>query len=477
MAEELWKLGARAQVDLLRRREVTPAELVETCLRRIEATNGAVNSMVTLCPERALAHARRLESSDPPAEAGSGYLYGLPVAIKDLADVAGVRTTRGSTIFADRVPESSNILVEQLEASGAIVIGKSNTPEFGAGANTFNEVFGATRNPWDTRMTCGGSSGGGATALATGQVALAHGSDLGGSLRIPGSFCGIVGYRPSPGRVAHGPDSAPFDTLSVDGPMARDIPDVALMLDAMAGAHRSDPISLPPPARSFLETARHGAPPTRIAWSSDLGLAPVEPEVREITEAAARRFAETGAAVEEATPDFSGGREIFQALRAHGFVLAREPLLRSHRDELKPEVIWNIEKGMAQSAGDAAGAERARGELYHRMVAFFADYDILCCPAVMAPPFEVETRYLETVAGEHFDNYVDWLMLTYLVTLTSCPAVSLPCGFTAAGLPVGLQLVAPPREDGALLAAARHLEAVLGLGQLVPLDPIVRHDA
>ncbi len=476
MREDLWRLTARAAVDLLGRRELAPSELVEASYHRIETTNGPVNAMVTLCRERALEQARRMEASGPRQAPGPGYLHGLPVAIKDLVDVAGVRTTRGSPIFADSVPESSDILVERLEANGAIVIGKSNTPEFGAGANTFNEVFGATRNPWDTRMTCGGSSGGSATALATGQVALAHGSDLGGSLRIPGSFCSIVGYRPSPGRVARGPALAPFDTLSVEGPMARNVADVALMLDAMAGAHRSDPISLPAPETAFREAAETGPPPTRVAWSADLGLAPVEPEVREIAEKAALRFEEAGAEVEAATPDFSGGREIFQALRAHGYVLARAPLLENYRAQLKPEVIWNIEKGMAQSTGDAARAERERGALYHRIVDFFRRFDILCCPTVMAAPFDVDIRYLETVAGERFDNYVDWLMLTYLPTLTACPAVSLPCGFTAAGLPVGLQLVGPPREDAALLGAAARLEEVLGLAQRVPIDPIVRHD-
>ncbi len=477
MTDELWKLTARAQVALLREGEISPSEAVAASLTRIEAVDDAVNAIPTRCAERALAAARRMEAEGPPATPTPGYLHGLPIAIKDLADVAGVRTTLGSPIFADRVPETSDILVRTLEANGAIVIGKSNTPEFGAGANTFNEVFGATRNPWDTRMTCGGSSGGAAVALATGQVALAHGSDLGGSLRIPGAFCGIVGYRPSPGRVAWGRDFSLFDTLSVHGPMARTVADVALMLDAMAGADRSDPVSLPPPERPLLTACEADPPPMRIAWSPTLGQAPVDPEVARITEAAARRFGDLGARVEAATPDFSGGRDMFQALRAHGYVLERQPLLETHRDQLKPEVIWNIEKGMQQSAGVAAGAERERGRLYHRMVAFFEDYDILCCPTVMAPPFPVETRYLSEVAGTQFDNYVDWLMLTYLITLTSCPAVSLPCGLTASGLPVGLQLVAPPREDAALLAAARHLEGVLGLADRVPFDPIIRHDA
>jgi amidase len=475
MATDSWRLTARQAVALLKRREVSPTELVEAALARIEATDGHVNAVPTRCAERALAAARRIEAAGPPEAPGAGHLYGLPIVVKDLTNVAGVRTTMGSPIFADNVPKRSDIVVERLEASGAIVIGKSNTPEFGAGAHTFNEVFGVTRNPWDTRFTCGGSSGGAAVALATGQVALATGTDMGGSLRIPGSFCGIVGFRPSPGRVARGPTSTPLDRLSVHGPMARNVRDAALMLDAEVGANALDPLSQPAPAEPFLVAADRLPAPHRVAWTPNLGIAPVDPEVATIAGRAAAWFAEAGAVVEEAAPDLSDAPAIFQVLRAQYFATARGPLLEAHREKLKPEVIWNIEKGFAQDGGALARAELARGALYYRVAAFFERYDLLCCPTVMAPPFRAELRYLEEVEGVKFDNYVDWLMLTYAITLTELPALSLPCGFTAAGLPVGLQLIGRPRGEAEVLAAAARFEDAHDFAGQLPIEPRRRH--
>ncbi len=282
--DELIRLTAREAVRRLQAGEVTPHQLIDAAAARIERVDGAVNALPTPCYERARAHADRLMAL--PAEA-RGPLAGLPLVVKDLVEVAGVLTTMGSPIFAEHVPERSNISVERLEANGAIVIAKSNTPEFGAGANTFNEVFGTTRNPWDLTTTSGGSSGGSAAALAAGQVWLATGSDLGGSLRIPGSFCGIVGFRPSPGRIARAPAGMPFDTLSVQGPMGRTVGDVALLLDAQAGDHVRDPISLPAPARPFVEAVERPKAPLRVAYSPDLGIAPVDAEVREVCAAAA----------------------------------------------------------------------------------------------------------------------------------------------------------------------------------------------
>jgi len=476
MTDELWRRTAREAVALLRRREVSATELVSAALARIEATDGAVNAVPTLCPERALAQARRLEAEGPPDNPGPGHLYGLPIVVKDLTAVAGVRTTQGSPIFADHVPASSDLLVERLEAKGAIVVGKSNTPEFGAGANTFNEVFGATRNPWDTRLTCGGSSGGSAVALATGQAWLATGSDLGGSLRIPGAFCGVVGFRASPGRVPHAPATNPFDRLGIHGPMARNVRDVALMLDAQCGEDARDPLSLPAPSTPFLEALEQTPPPRRIAWSADLAIAPVDREVAEICGRAAAWFRQVGAVVDEAAPDLRDAQELFQILRAYDFTLKRAPLLESHREQLKPEVVWNIEKGLAQSAEVVARAERARGALYQRVLGFFQDHDLLCCPTVMVPPFPVETRYVQEVEGVRFDNYVDWLMLTYAITLTECPAISVPCGFTAAGLPVGLQIVGPPRGEARVLAAAARFEDAHDFAARVPVEPRRRHE-
>jgi amidase len=467
-ASELVSLGARDAVALLKKGEVSPLELVDAAAERIAAVDPAVNALPTLCLDAARDAARKFS---PPDETGPGWLAGLPLVVKDLNDTAGVRTTYGSPIFDDHVPDRDDIMVARLKRNGAIVLGKSNTPEFGAGGNTFNEVFGKTRNPWNTATTCGGSSGGAAVALATGMSWLATGSDLGGSLRTPASFCSVVGLRPSPGRVAAGPGSDPFQTLSVNGPMARNVGDVALMLDAQAGVDPASPLSLDPPARPFVEAAENPALPARIGFSADLGLGPVDPEVAAICRAGVARFAAAGAAVEEAAPDFSGALDAFQVLRAALFVANRSPLLTHYRDQLKPEMIWNIEKGMNQSSGDVTRATLARGAITRRVTDWFGEYDLLACPAAIVPPFDVDTRYIERVGDHVFDNYVDWLYMAFAITLTGCPAISVPCGFTASGLPVGLQLVAPPRSEARLLSFAAKFEEIADIVPKTPIDP------
>jgi amidase len=467
-ADALTSLSAQEAVRLLRAGEVSPLELIDAALERIAVTDGALKALPTLCPERARERARRLTV---PAEPGPGWLGGLPIAVKDLEDVAGVRTTYGSQIYRDHVPERSAFLVERLEANGAIVLAKSNTPEFGAGANTFNEVFGETRNPWNTALTCGGSSGGSAAALAAGQIWLATGSDLGGSLRTPASFCSVVGLRPSPGLVASGPRELPFDTLSVAGPMARTVGDAALMLDAMNGRHPGDPLSLPAPAEPFADAARSPRAPRRVAFSPDLGISPVEPEVRAVCASAVARFADLGAEVEEACPDLSEAPQTFQTLRAAGFVADLGPLFETNRDDLKPDIVWNVEAGLRLTPEELGRAERARGAIYHRVAAFFETYDLLVCPAACVAPFPVEIRWIRELEGGVFHNYVEWLRVTSAITLTSCPAISVPCGFTADGRPVGLQLVGRPRGEAALLAAAAAFEEAAGIASLVPIDP------
>src|SRR5947209_1688728 len=343
MSDELIRQDAVTLVGRLKRGELRPHDLLDALEKRIAAVNGPVNALPTLCFDRARQHADRMMKL-PVAE--RGQLAGMPVPIKDLADVAGVRSTQGSPIFANRVPEKSDVLVDQLEREGGIVYAMSNTPEFGAGANTFNEVFGATRNPWNTTRSAAGSSGGAAVALATGMAWLAHGSDMGGSLRNPASFCGVVGMRPSIGRVAHTPVAKIDRTLGVHGPMARNVEDLALLLDAMSGEHPADPLSLPALPVSFLSAARSGNKPKRVAYSPDLGITPVDPEVVTITRKAALRFAEAGAIVEEAHPDLREAHECFHVLRAFDFAVSKAALLREHRDLLKPEVIWNIEQGL-----------------------------------------------------------------------------------------------------------------------------------
>ena len=466
--QSLVRETACAIVGKLKGGDVTPLDLLDALEQRIAEVDGQVNALPTLCFDRARSHARALMDR-PVAE--RGLLAGMPVPIKDLTAVKGVLTTQGSPIFKDNIPARSDILVEHLEDNGAVIYAKSNTPEFGAGANTFNEVFGATRNPWDTSRSAAGSSGGAAVALATGTAWLAHGSDMGGSLRNPASFCGIVGMRPSIGRVAHTPVAAIDRNLGVQGPMARNVEDLALLLDAMSGEHPADPLSLPSPSVSYLSTARAGQKPKRIAYSPDLGITPVDPEVVAITRKAAQRFAEAGAIVEEAHPDLREAHECFHVLRAFDFALSKAALLRSKRDQLKPEVIWNIEEGLKLTVEQIEHAEAQRVAMAARTLEFFGKYDLLLTPATIVPPFPVENRYVAECAGKKFDNYVEWLGIVYAITLACCPALSLPCGFTATGLPVGLQMVAPPRSDARLLAGAKVLEDILGVRGTTPIDP------
>jgi amidase len=471
-ADALVRLTAREAVDLLRRREVSPLDLIDAALARIEATDGQLNALPTLCAERARDHARKITEGDRAVSEPPPWLGGLPLVVKDLNDVAGVRTTYGSPLFAEHVPGHSDIMVETLESNGGIVIAKSNTPEFGHGANTFNEVFGETRNPWNTAMTCGGSSGGSAVAVAAGQAWLATGSDLGCSLRTPAAFCSIVGLRPSPGRVARAPSRLPFDTLWVQGPMARTVGDVALMLDAMAGDHPLDPISLARPSHPFLAAVENPKPPKRMAWTPDLGgITPVDREVAEVAAAAAARFADLGASVEEACPDLSDAREIFHVLRANQFVGDLAPIIEDNRDKVRPEVVWNLEQGFKLTAEKLARAERGRGALFARTAKFFETYDLLLSPATVVAPFDVSIRAIDEVDGHTFENYFDWYTISYAITATSLPALSLPCGFTSQGLPVGLQVVGPPRGEASLLAAAHLLEGILGIAGRLPVDP------
>jgi len=459
---------ACAIVDKLKRGEVTPLDLLDVLERRISEVDGKVNALPILCFDRAKAHAKALMQKKPDQR---GMLAGLPVPIKDLTDVKGVLTTQGSPIYRDRIAAESDILVERLEENGGVIYAKSNTPEFGAGANTFNEVFGATVNPWDTSRSAAGSSGGAAVALATGTAWLAHGSDMGGSLRNPASFCGVVGLRPSLGRVAHTPKFKVDRTLGVQGPMARNVEDLALLLDAMSGEHPADPLSLPPLPMSFLSAARTAKKPKRVAYSPDLGITPVDPEVAAITRKAAERFAQAGVTVEEAHPDLHEAHESFHVLRAFDFAISKAELLRNHRDKLKPEVIWNIEQGLKLSVEQVARAEAQRVAMTQRTLKFFESYDLLLSPATIVPPYPVQSRYVAECAGKKFDNYVEWLGIVYAITLACCPALSLPCGFTASGLPVGLQMVAKPRAEAELLAGAKVLEDILGVRDTTPIDP------
>ena len=475
---DLIKMTAGEVVSLLKKNVVSPIELLDALEQRINEVDKEVNSLPTLCFTRARSEANKLMQK--PIE-DRGILAGLPIAIKDLAPVKDVRSTWGSLIYKDFVPKRSDCLVENVETEGAIVYAKSNTPEFGAGANTFNEVFGATLNPWDTTKSCAGSSGGSAVALATGQAWIASGSDLGGSLRNPASFCSVVGLRPSPGRVAYGATGEgafpadlfgiPGQPFSVAGPMARNVSDVALLLDAMVGHHPRDPISLPRTTTSYIDAVKSRTKPKKVAFSRDLGVTPVDPAVADICEKAAKRFEQLGCIVEEAHPDFSDVQDIFQTWRAMSFYVGKKSLLDTNKDLLKPEVVWNIEQAAEITVDDFARVELARARYLDRAVTFFEEYDLLLSPATIVPPYPVEQRFVAELGEHKFSNYVEWLSIAYAITITGHPALSVPAGFTTDGLPVGLQIVGGPRGEANLLSAANLYEEISDLKNLVPIIP------
>ncbi len=464
---ELCRLTARAAVAALRTREVSAKELIDAAMTRIGQTSDAVNATVTPCPERA-----RQKAAALPADT---LLAGLPLGIKDLNPVAGVRTTWGNAALADFVPESSDPLVERIETRGGVVIGKTNTPEMGAGANTFNAVFGMTRNPWDTRMNAGGSSGGAAASLAVGEAWLSHGSDLGGSLRTPASFCGIVGLRPSPGVAGGGPERTSFDAMPVQGPMARNVADCALFLDAMAGFDPVWPLSWPAPEMPYLDQCLADPGRVRIAFSADLGgIGPVEPAMVTALRQGLARLNGTPFDVVEADPDTSGAATCFRAHRALGFLAHARQTPEAVKAAYKPALRQNIEDGRALDVNALADAIVARSQLYDRMHAFLDTFDVLACPVSGIGPLPVEIEYPPVINGVESRDYLDWLCFAYVASLCGLPALSLPLGQTEDGLPVGVQLIGRPRGEGRLLQIARGIEEVLNLPQ-TPFDPVRRH--
>jgi len=467
-AAELHYLDATDLARRLRAREVSAREVVQAHLERIEEVNGAVNAFVTLTADQALHDAR--DADEHLAGGGVvGPLHGLPIGIKDLHRTKGVRTTFGSPIHADFVPDEDDLIVERVKAAGAIVLGKTNVPEFGAGSQTFNEVFGATRNPYDLTRTVGGSSGGAAAALASGMVPLADGSDLGGSLRNPASFCNVVGLRPSPGRVPVWPRTLAWDPLSVAGPMGRTVADTTLLLSAIAGPDPKSPIALDTPGGAFSPAALAAdVAGTRIAWSVDLGRYPVEKVVGEVFRAALPAFAALGCLLEEDHPDFAGADETFQVLRAWLFAQQHRDALAAHRDLFKEELVWNVEKGLALQGITVSAAEADKTELYHRLRTFFTDHDVLVLPTCQVVPFDVGQRWVHEIEGVQLETYLDWMGLCYAISLTGHPSISVPCGFTAEGLPVGLQIVGRHRGEHDVLRLAHAFEQATGTGRTRP---------
>lgn len=469
----LTRLTAREAIRLIEAGEITPLDLIDAAEQRIAEVEPHINALPTLCLERARDHARRLMRGEGcEAKGEPGWLAGLPVAIKDLADVAGVRTTYGSPLFANHVPTASHPVVDRIERKGGIVIAKSNTPEFGSGGSTFNEVLGRTMNPWNTALTPGGSTGGGAAALAAGEVWLAHGTDHAGSLRRPASYCSVVGLRPSPGRVTRGTSNNLYAPLSVQGPMARNVADLALFLDTMAGFCPRDPQTFDAPTRSFLTAALAPIAPRRIAYTDNFGGAfPVDRETRDICRAALRHFEDIGCVVEEAFPDPGAIGDAFMALRAQSYVVDRELQIAAHRDKVKADIVWNTELGLTATPSRIGWAERERAAFYRRVAAFYEQYDLLVMPSASTPPFDVMNRVPATIDGKPVENYLGGSLVTAIPTLMGVPSLVLPCGFDQVGRPIGLQLVGPPRGEAALISAAALFEGMAGLAGLVPIDP------
>ncbi len=448
-------------------RELSARDVVGAHLARIEQINPRVNAIVTLTADRALATAARADDHQARG-AALGPLHGLPIAHKDLIPTRGLRTTFGSKIFADHIPDHDGLIVERLHAAGAITIGKTNTPEFGAGSQTFNDVFGATRNPYNLTKTCGGSSGGAAVALATGMAPIADGTDFGGSLRNPASFCNVVGLRPSPGRVPVWPSPAPWFRLDVQGPMGRTAEDVALILSAIAGPDGRSPISLPEPGSRFRHPIERDLRGVRVAWSQSLGGLPVEPAVRAIVTASVKHLEALGCRVDDAEPDLSDADEIFRVWRAWYYEHALGTLLDAHRAELKDTVIWNIEEGLALDARRIGRAARTWSRLEARVRVFFETYEFLALPVCQVPPFDVDVPYVTTIDGVAMETYLDWMRSCYHISVTGLPALSVPCGFTPDGLPVGLQIVGRPGDDFGVLQVAHGFEQVAEAGKRRP---------
>jgi amidase len=454
---DLCFLPATELAQLIRSKQLSAREVMTAHLSRIEQVNPQVNAIVTLLPEQALAAA---ETADHAQSRGEqlGLLHGLPIAHKDLVDTKGIRTTSGSPIYADFVPTQDALLVERLRQAGSILIGKTNTPEFGAGSQTFNPVFGATRNPYHVGKTCGGSSGGAAVALACGLLPIADGSDMGGSLRNPANYCNVVGFRPSPGRVPKYPTGMAWNTLSVSGPMARTVADVALLLAAMAGPDARDPIAIQEAGAKFLQPLERDFKGTKIAWSEDLGGLPVDAGVTAVLHSQRHIFAQIGCLTEDAEPDFSDADEIFKVLRAWSFAASYAPLLQTHRSQLKETIIWNVEAGLQLSAADIAQAEMKRTALYQRVRQFMNEYEYMIFPVSQVRPFDLTQEYITEINGEQMMTYIDWMKSCYYISVLGLPAISVPCGFTEDGLPVGMQIVGRHRDDWGVLQLAHAFE-------------------
>lgn len=460
---------ARDMAASVRDKQISARELLDLHVRRIEAVNPTLNAVVSLDVERAQESAR---AADEQLASGApvGPLHGLPFAVKDTHEVGGWRTTFGSTLMADHVPAADELIVQRVRAAGAVIVGKTNVPEFAAGSHTFNPVFGTTLNPYDTTRSAGGSSGGSSAALASGMVPLADGSDFGGSLRNPASFCNIVGLRPTPGRVPTWPARNPWDTMSVQGPMARNVEDLALLLSTLSGPDPRAQIGLDTPGSVFAPPLAGDLHGLRVAHSADFGATfEVDTQVARITGAAIDVFASAGATTTAAYPDLTGAEETFRTLRAWNFHGAFAEMLERNPDGFKDSLTQNIRAGKDLRGSDVSTAFATLGAIQDRMRAFFESYDVLVLPVSQVPPFDAGVEYPQEINGRAQQTYLDWMRSAYFITVTGCPAISVPYGFTDDELPVGVQIVVPQRQERRLLEIARAFELLTQAGQRRPV--------
>ncbi len=459
---ELCRRSATDLAQLIREKQASACEVLQAHLARIEQLNPTLNAIVTLIPDEAMAAAKRADEAQARGEL-LGPLHGLPIAHKDLVETNGIRTTFGSPIYQDHVPAEDAIIVERLRRAGAITIGKTNTPEFGAGSQTFNRVFGVTRNPYDFSKTCGGSSGGAAVALATGMVPIADGSDMGGSLRNPAAFCNVVGLRTAPGRVPSKALGLAWSPLSVLGPMARNSSDLGLLLSVMAGPDRRCPISIQQPGNIFAGPLHRDFRGVRIAWYRDLGGLPIDRRVRTVVDARRKVFEDLGCIVEDAEPDFIGVDEAFKTLRAFTFAAAFGELMQSRRPDFKDTIQWEVDRGSKLTALDIAGAESLHAAYWLRFQEFLTPYEFFVLPVTQVPPFDAGIPFVSEIEGVRMGSYIDWMKSCYYMSLAGNPAISVPAGFTQEGLPVGLQIVSRAEQEFSLLQLASAIENTVGV--------------
>jgi amidase len=464
-ADDLCFMPATELVARMRRGQVSAREVMTAHLAQIERVNPQVNAVVTLVADAAMAAAAKADE-DVARKRPLGPLHGLPIAHKDLVDTAGIRTTRGSPFFRDNVPTKDAEIIARIKRGGALTLGKTNTPEFGAGSHTFNTVFGATKNPYDLTKTCGGSSGGAAVSLACGMMPIADGSDTGGSLRNPAAWCNVVGFRPSPGRVAT--DSTSWSPLSVSGPMARNVADVALFLSAIAGPTARNPLAITEDPSRFAAKLGRDFKGVRVAWYKGLGGIPFEAELKRVIDANRSAFESLGCVVEDAEPDFTGVEEAFPTLRHLSYHTSYAAMARERPDWIKDTIKWEIAEAERQTSADVARAFVRQSRMYAQSAEFFERYEYFVLPVTQLAPFDVTIAYPTQVAGEPMGTYIDWMRSCWYITFMANPAISVPGGFTASGLPVGLQIVGRHRNDWSVLQIAHAFEQATRYGERRP---------